>query len=219
MRVATFNLHHCAGRDGVLALDRTVAAIRETGADLVALQELDRYMDRSGGIDQPTELGRLLDMEVTFAPTLHRRDGAYGIALAARPPVADARFVALPRLDTEEPRGALTARWGSLNVVCTHLSTRPAVNTIQTAALAALAEDLDEPLVVLGDLNQPRRSLGVFTRRGYRGAFGHATLPRRFPKRQIDHILVSRGIQIARSWTIQTEASDHLPLVADLRIL
>lgn len=218
MRVATFNVHHGAGRDGVLDLDRTAAAIRATGADLVALQELDRGMDRSGGVDQPTELGRILGMDVTFTPTLSRGPGAYGIAIAARPPVESPTFVPLPRVDIEEPRGALTARWGPLSVVCTHLSTRPRANGIQIAALAAIAAGLEEPVVVLGDLNQGRRSLGVFTRFGYRGAFGHRTLPRRVPKRQIDHILVSRGIEIAGAWTIDTDASDHLPLVADLRL-
>lgn len=219
MRVATFNLHHCAGRDGVLDLDRTVSAIRATTADLVALQELDRFMDRSACLDQPLELARALDMELTFFPTLRRGGGEYGIGIAARrETLTEARYVPLPRVDIEEPRGAITARWNGIGVVCTHLSTAAGPLRVQTGALAAIARGLEGPTIVLGDLNQPARTLAPFTRFGYRGAFGHGTLPRRFPKRQIDHILVSPDLEIARSWTIDTDASDHLPLVADLRL-
>lgn len=218
MRVATFNVHHCAGRDGALDLERTADVIGATTADLVALQELDRFMDRSDRLDQPLELARLLDMEVTFFPTLRRGDGEYGIGIAARrETLADARYVPLPRVDIEEPRGAIVAMWNGIGVVCTHLSTAAGPLRVQTGALAAIARGLDAPTLVLGDLNQPARGLTPFTRFGYRGAFGHRTLPRRFPKRQIDHILVSPGLEITRSWTIPTQASDHLPLLADLR--
>ena len=219
MRVATFNLHHCAGRDGVLDLDRTVSAIRATSADLLALQELDRFMDRSARLDQPLELARALDMELTFFPTLRRGGGEYGIGVAAhRQTLTEARYVPLPRVDIEEPRGAITARWNGIGVVCTHLSTAAGPLRVQTGALAAVARGLEGATIVLGDLNQPARTLVPFTRFGYRGAFGHGTLPRRFPRRQIDHILVSPDLEITRSWTIDTDASDHLPLVADLRL-
>lgn len=219
MRVATFNVHHCAGRDGVVDMEKTVAAIKATGAELVALQELDRFMDRSGRIDQPDELARRLDMEVAFFPTLRRGDGEYGIAIAApRGTLSEAHYVPLPRVDIEEPRGAITAEWNGTGIVCTHLSTAPGPLRIQTGALAAIANGMDGPVAVLGDLNQGARTLTPFTRFGYRGAFGHGTLPRRFPRRQIDHILVGRGLEIERSWTIPSTASDHLPLVADLSL-
>lgn len=217
MRVATFNLHHCAGRDGGVDLERTAAVIRDTTADLVALQELDRGMARSGQVDQPVELARLLDMDVTFFPTLRRGGGEYGIAIAARPAAVDARYVPLPSIGNEEPRGAIRARWDRLGVVCTHLSRDPRAREIQTAALAAIARGIRGPVVVLGDLNQTARALDPFIRRGYRGAFGHRTLPRRWPRRQIDHVLVSPDLEVVRSWTLPTEASDHLPVVADLR--
>ena len=219
MRVATFNVHHCAARDDRVGLERTVAAIRATEAELVALQELDRFMERSGGQDQPLELARRLEKEVTFFPTLRRGDAEYGIGLvAARGSVTDARFVPLPRIDIEEPRGVITASWNGIAVICTHLATAPRPLRIQTGALAAIARGIDGPVAVLGDLNQSARGLAPFTRFGYRGAFGHGTLPHRFPKRQIDHILVSPELEITRSWTVPTTASDHLPLAADLRL-
>ena len=218
LRVATFNVHHGEGLDGILDLERTAAAIAETVADVVALQELDRNMERSGGVDQPAELGRLLGQQVVFFPTLERAGGGqYGIGFAARVPITDARFVPLPQLGTEEPRGAITARCAGIGLVCTHLSTQRRPRDVQTDAIAAIAGGLERPVVVMGDLNQDRAGLRALLGVGFEGTFGHATLARRFPRRrQLDHVVVSPGSEIQRAWTVDTPASDHLPLVADL---
>lgn len=220
LRVATFNVHHCEGTDRRLDVARIAEVISETGAELVALQELDRNMPRSERVDQPAELARScsLGMEIAFFPTLTRHGGEYGIAIAARPPLAAARYVSLPQVAREEPRGAVIASWSGLQVVCSHMATTRRVLKVQTPALAAVAAALPRPAVVMGDLNQTRRHLTPLLQAGFRGAFGHGTLPRRFPKRQIDHILVSPGIELLRSWTLRTKGSDHLPLVAELEL-
>src|SRR3954453_19821580 len=82
--VATFNVHHCAGLDDRVDIGRTADVIRKTGATIVALQELDRGMKRSGEVDQPAELSRELGMSVVFQSTLERGKGSYGIGLASR---------------------------------------------------------------------------------------------------------------------------------------
>lgn len=215
LRVATFNVHHCEGLDGRLDVERVAEVIRSTGADLIALQELDRGLARSGEVDQPAELSRLLDMEAAFFPSLQRDGGDYGLALMGRPAVSSPAYVPLPRMGTEEPRGAVTAEWEGLSLISTHLSTHATTRRIQTSALGAIAAGAEGACLVLGDLNQSGRSLGALTSRGFTGAFGHRTLPRSRLRRQIDHILV-REAALERSWTVPTDASDHLPLVADL---
>lgn len=215
LRIVTFNVHHCRGLDGVVDVERVARVLRSVEADLIGLQELDRGMPRSGGADQSAELARLLGFDVVFFPTLTRGDGEYGLGLAAPSALEDARFTPLPLLGAEEPRGAITAHWRGLDVVCTHLSTSARTRRIQTAALAALADGLEGPVVALGDLNQAARSLAPLLDAGFRGAFGHRTLPKVRLRRQIDHILV-RGVRLERSWVVQTNASDHLPLVAEI---
>ncbi|HEV3485926.1 MAG TPA: hypothetical protein VG106_11000, partial [Vicinamibacterales bacterium] len=84
LRLATFNVHHCRGLDGVVDVARTAATINEIGADLVALQELDRNVRRSDRVDQPNELARLTDMRISFFPTAAVGSGDFGIAIAAR---------------------------------------------------------------------------------------------------------------------------------------
>lgn len=217
LRVATFNVHHCRGLDGVLDVERVARVLRSLDADLIALQELDRGMSRSDGIDQPSELSRRLGTEVLFFPTLRTGTGEYGIGLASLPAVQEPSFVPLPQLGDEEPRGAITARWQGLEVICTHLSTHARSRRIQTSALAAIATGVEGSVLVMGDLNQAQRSLGPLTSRGFRGGFGHRTLPKAALRRQIDHILV-RGARLKRSWTVHTDASDHLPLVAEIEV-
>lgn len=218
LRIATFNVHHCRGLDGVLDVERVARVLRSLDADLIALQELDRGMRRSDGIDQPAELSRRLGTKVLFFPTLKRGEGEYGIGVVATPRVEEPAFVPLPQLADEEPRGAITGRWRGLGVVCTHLSTSARTRRVQTSALAAIATGWEAPVVVLGDLNQAQRSLGPLTSRGFRGGFGHRTLPKAAFRRQIDHILV-RGLRLQRSWTVHTDASDHVPLVAEIELV
>lgn len=217
LRIATFNVHHCRGLDGSVDVERTAEVVASLDADLVALQELDRGLARSGGVDQPGELARSLGLDVIFFPTIQRGEGSYGLGVAARPPVEEAAYLPLPQTKREEPRGVITGRWQGVSVVCTHLSTSGAARGAQTEALAALAAAADDPVAVLGDLNQPPRALGPLTSKGFRGAFGHRTLPRGRLRRQIDHILV-RGADLERSWAVDTTASDHLALVAEVRV-
>ena len=60
MTVLSYNIHHGAGTDGKLDLERIARIIREQRADLVALQEVDVKAWRSGGVDEAAELGRLI---------------------------------------------------------------------------------------------------------------------------------------------------------------
>lgn len=63
----TFNLHHGVGIDGRLDLDRVVALVEATGADVVALQEVDsRLGPRSAFVDQPLWLARRLLLDVAL---------------------------------------------------------------------------------------------------------------------------------------------------------
>lgn len=176
-------------------------------------------MVRSGGADQPAELGDALGMVVTFFPTLRRGGGEYGLAVAAVPEVSEARFVPLPRVGSEEPRGAITGRWGTLGLVITHLSTHARARRVQTAALSAIARGMDGPVLVMGDLNQGHRpGLNPLITAGFTAASVPRTLTRSLRRRQIDHVLVSPGLRVERAWTIRTAASDHLPLVAELDV-
>ena len=58
MKVVSYNIQFGRGLDGVVDLVRTCRAIR--GADIICLQEVDQYWQRSGDCDQAAEIAGLL---------------------------------------------------------------------------------------------------------------------------------------------------------------
>ena len=58
MKLVSYNIQYGRGRDGVFDLQRIVDAI--ASADVIALQEVERYWRRSGMVDQPREIADLL---------------------------------------------------------------------------------------------------------------------------------------------------------------
>ncbi len=218
LRVATYNIHHGEGTDGRVDLARVAAVIRATGADVIGLQELDVGWERSGLVDQPAELQRLTGLQIHFHATVSRADAVYGLAIASREPL-ETTFHPLPQHGTEEPRGAIVCEHLGITFCVAHLSQDDAARALQTEALAALASGPRSPGVVMGDLNQSRRALGPLFEAGLDAPRGWTpTAPAWFPRRQIDFVLAGHGATVTRVWTLWSKASDHLPLVAEVRL-
>jgi len=129
-RVLVYNIH--AGKDaaGVDNLERVAALVRETRADLVLLQEVDRGTRRSGGVDQVATLERATGLRAAFGRTLDYDGGQYGIALLSRWPIGGDTLVPL-RVDppqqraggSYEPRGALVAQVAIPDVIARVVNT------------------------------------------------------------------------------------------------
>ena len=215
--VATFNVHHGRGRDGRVDLGRTAAVVAGMAPDLLALQELDVGMQRTGRMDQPDALGELIGMSVHFFPTLESHDGGrYGIAVAARDHL-ECKVEQLPGADQDEPRIAIVARWRETNVIATHLSRSDEARALQTKALVEIAGRFSGPTIVIGDLNQPTRHLGPLTAAGFSGVRPRVPLGWWLrPHPRVDHILVSSGLATSGARLVPTWASDHSAVVADV---
>lgn len=219
LTLATYNVHHCEGIDGVLDVDRVAKAIRDIDPDVVALQELDQGWDRSGSIDQPAELGRLTDLELSFWPTFEKGEARYGIGLGA-PEGFHARYVHLPSPPGEEPRGVAIAEFDGFTVLVTHLSTHWSTRRVQVRTLAARATELmsarpGRPLFVMGDLNHRPLPWSPLRRAGLRGGPTLPTYPSDRPRRRIDHILAGPGVALGPNRAPRSLGSDHLPMVTE----
>lgn len=236
LRLVTYNIAHGRGRDGRVDLRRTAATLRRLAADVVCLQEVDRYYGaRSGWADQASELTAALGMTsaygaaMTLAPV---RTGApdreYGNAVLTRLPRPAERPVAvhaLPFRGRAEPRCLLLVELEALTVGCMHLQHDDADARARqvTAVLAALPPD--RPVVLAGDFNadpdQPelaalREGLADAWPRAGRGR--GATFPSGWPRRRLDHVHCGRGVQATQARVVASAASDHRPLVVDLLI-
>jgi hypothetical protein len=94
VRLMSYNVRHCCGADQKVDIDRTVAAILREKPDLAGIQELDcRSPNRSGGVDQPAELGRRTGMHATFAAGIkYPNNGGYGVAVLSKEKPQDIRL-------------------------------------------------------------------------------------------------------------------------------
>ena len=247
VRLVTFNTHHGVGDDERHDLPRLAKLLASADADVICLQEVDRrFGDRSEDVDQALLLSRALDMQLAWGPAIDEPQPAgeprqYGNALLSRLPILISDVHRLP--GGGEPRSALRTMieldGGALWVTATHLTNRsPEERAEQVAALAALHTEPMSTGVLVGDFNArpdaPELS-AMAARFGDAWELARArddqagwrfwqsdeglTHPAAAPRRRIDQVWVSEGVQVAAARVLDAEgASDHLPLVVDLEV-
>ena len=235
IRLLTYNIHSCVGTDRKLDPARIADVIAAAEPDIVALQEVDVGRGRTGGVDQAHMIASLLKMQASFHPALTVAEERYGDAIITALPMRPAKAGPLPRFG--EPRGALsvdvTVGDRKLRVINTHLGLRGRERVQQMTALLGpgwLGHHGDEtmPAVLCGDFNAIPPSaayrLAVRSLTDAQLANGNAarpTFPSAFPLMRLDHIFLSAGLEVAATAVLRNRltrtASDHLPLIADLR--
>ena len=231
-RAMTYNIHHGEGVDGRLDLVRIAAVIRDQAADLVALQEVDKGVERTGRRDLPAELAALTGMTCLFQNNYAFQGGEYGNAILTRFPVKRWANTHLRMLRTGEQRGVLQAvvdvSGRDLLFLATHIDFRPD-DSERLENVGQFREILSEyaglPAVFGGDFNDTpssRTYLGmseVFDDTWVKAGEGDGfTIPSRAPNKRIDYLWIRQGspLRPVRAWVPRTEASDHLPLAAEL---
>ena len=142
MQLVSYNIQYSKGRDSRYDLGRIAAALE--GADVIALQEVERHWPRTAMVDQPAELGALLpgyywvygpafDMDASKVGadgTVVNRRRQFGNMLLARWPVDWSRLYILPKLATVEKfnmdapalEAVIDTPRGPLRVLSIHLS-------------------------------------------------------------------------------------------------
>jgi endonuclease/exonuclease/phosphatase family metal-dependent hydrolase len=225
VKVASYNIHKCRGVDGITWPNRTVAVIHELGADVVALQEVDRRFGRRGGLLDPAAIERETGMRLLAQSDVPHRLGWRGNALLVRKHPVSYRCSRL-KLPGGEPRGALVAELdlgeGKFRVIAAHLGLLRRSRVDQVAALLKAFHDSPPmPTILLGDLNEWRRRRRSALR-GLEATFGVApsilSFPSRRPTFPLDRILgwpagliTDLAVHDSR---LARQASDHLPLTA-----
>lgn len=248
LRVVSYNIHAGAGVDGVFDLDRTAAAIRATGADVVGLQEVDNHWgDRSDWTDEAAELASRLHMASYFGyiydlPPLTEGapDRTYGLAILSRYPIVHAENHSITRLSTQVPNPTpepapgfpevvVNVQGALVHVYDTHLDYRgdPTVRAMQVNDMLAIMAE-DEPgaqQVLVGDFNaQPQApELAPLWQRvtdtwSIAGAGPGYSYPADQPTAKDDYVTVSDGIGVTDVSVPDTQASDHRPMLADITV-
>jgi endonuclease/exonuclease/phosphatase family metal-dependent hydrolase len=226
LRIATWNIHDGIGSDGRRDLARISRVIGAMGAPLVALQEVS--CAGPGGACDVAALGEANGLTWSSVTTRAGGGWQHGNALLSGLPVTDVRThdLSLPR---REPRAALEAMvaWEGrrLRVVVTHLGLRAGERRWQVERLLSVVGDGGaDATILLGDINEWwlwGRPLRWLHRR-----FGTSPAPRTFPARvpflSLDRVWVHPRAALVSLEVVHVDhsrhASDHLPLVATVRL-
>jgi endonuclease/exonuclease/phosphatase family metal-dependent hydrolase len=230
-RVMTYNIHHGEGLDGRVDLERIAELIRVQQADIVALQEVDRGVQRTDRRDFPAELAALTGLSCVFSNNFAFQGGEYGNAVLTRFPVRRWTNTHLRMLRPAEQRGVLQlvldVHGRELLFLNTHIDYRrdDAERLVNVAQFReVLAEYPGLPAVFAGDFND---APGSRTYRAMAEEFTDVwasvgpdegfTIPSQAPHQRIDYLWIRQGspLRAVRAWVPSSTASDHLPVVAD----
>jgi endonuclease/exonuclease/phosphatase family metal-dependent hydrolase len=223
VRILAYNIHHGAGMDEKLDLDRIALLMASVSPDVVTVQEVDSAVERTGRVDQARVLGGLTGMRPLFGAFMPYQGGGYGMALLSRLPVLEWWNHRLP--DGAEPRTAVTARvrlrsGRTLVVAGIHFYRTEEERLAQaTRLLEHLARESD-PVVLAGDFNSTPGSavlqkLAETFRVPEKGA-DRNTFPSYGPEREIDFVMfrpAARFEVLEYRPLDEAVASDHRPVL------
>nr|WP_260173775.1 endonuclease/exonuclease/phosphatase family protein [Nocardioides albus] len=153
----TFNIK--GGKVSPGELGGIAGVIRDAGADIVLLQEVDQNRRRSGNVDQPAVIASQLGMQSVFGANAYITDrGGYGTAILSRFPIDGYDNTHLPNSGGKEQRGLLRANiiveGQRLVVFNTHLDhTSDSLRQAQIGAVMAKVNAYDGAKLLGGDLN------------------------------------------------------------------
>ena len=238
LSVVTYNIHKgIGGVDRRYRIDRVVAVLADIAPDVALLQEVTDGLPRASFHDQAELLAEALGMpHLAFGPQHRFAIGGYGNAILSRYPITSVEEIDLT-IGSRKRRGALGA----------HLRVRVGGHS-RTVALFSLHLGLagsererqlerfldspelkrlhhPTPVVVGGDLNDLWGSLGprFLAPAGFvRAGRPTNTFPAAVPLRPLDGIFVRGQVRAhacaPRKNALTRQASDHLPLCAELEL-
>ena len=232
-RIMTFNTQHCAAFLDGLRIDlplfgRTVA---ESGADIVALNEMRNIGPREGYTDQTGMLARLAKMKEALFSEAIRFEGIlpYGNSLISKLAVREWETVMIPDPNPRgysgyyETRAILKAELESgLRVLVTHVGLNPDEQENAVRVLKPLLRR--EKCILMGDFNMEPDNplLKPIMNRLYDTAQNFTSpklsFPSDTPKVKIDYIFVSKDLKVEYADIPEIISSDHRPHVATIEL-
>lgn len=236
LRIMSFNIASGLTMDGRLDLELTASVIEEAEVDVAGLQEVDQnFSERTNFTDQIKWLAKRLGMHAAFGPNLTANPAdarwpihAYGNALLSRHPITSYHNHLLKKGETgieSEQRGLIEAaikiNGVSIAFFNTHLSLNKKQLELNVEELLEIIRKSDIPAILTGDFNaDPHSPLMMRIEEELNNVFGSTALHPKTYKKQGDHgqkidfIFCSRHWRVLSAETIETEASDHKPILA-----
>lgn len=239
IRYLTYNIHSSYDTSGRFDIDAIAAVIEDSRATVVGLQETPRGQLISGVSDQVTLLQQRLGFEhVAFFGTT---DPTWGNAVLSRFPITSVEKAYLPQVGTPLRRGYLgtTLRVGERNLlfISTHLQhvndrelhdqdPEADLYPVHHEQIATILDQWDsrQPAVMVGDFNaRPDwKQVQEILDAGWVDSWDEAGVGDGFtanaadPRYRIDYIFHTPDLVADDAGVIESQASDHFPVAADI---
>ncbi len=226
-RVMTFNIRMGFDSHGVPQPDATARVVEALDVDVVALQEIGRGWTVNGGVDLVAWLHwRFPSYHLLYGPM---NGDLWGNVILSRYEIRDSGSVRFPVRESQFQRGLtwalVSSPGGDLLIINAHLAHDSAADRLAQAQDILAFWRGRERTILLGDFNEGPDSPPI--RRLLAAGFEDAlaphglgttfTFPSVQPSERLDYILVSRDLRSAAGSIQKTTASDHLPVLADIR--
>ncbi len=243
LRVLTYNIHKCiGGLDRRYRPERIVEVISHYAPDILLLQEVDDGAKRSARHSQVEVLAELLNFSHhCWYPNVKVRGGGHhGNAILSRFPLVEPSNIDITtppkkkrgvvhtrhRLNFESESGQHSR---TLHLFNMHLGLSQIERKIQLARWLEShpfqGMHHDTPIIVGGDLNDVYGNLGskLLEPAGFTTLDKlPATFPSYAPMRALDGLYVRGDVELVKlersRLKVAKQASDHLPLIADLHL-
>ncbi|KXU35668.1 hypothetical protein AXK12_04685 [Cephaloticoccus capnophilus] len=244
IKILTYNIYHGEAfyRPGTPNLQEVAKVIDACQPDLVALQEVDRFTQRSaqlsGGTPQDlcAELAKLTGLHGVFGKAMDQHGGDYGEAILSRLPLdlalSPPTTRILPTPEGGESRALLTidyplGRGEKITFAATHLCHQHEANRLaQVKGIIQVADALDGPFILAGDFNfetgeAPYHVLAAAMKdTGVTAGNTALTWPYDAPTTRLDIVFVDKK----HNWAVKdvalidNDASDHFPVLVTLEL-
>jgi endonuclease/exonuclease/phosphatase family metal-dependent hydrolase len=226
LRIMSYNIHHAnpPSKPNLIDLDAIARVIIDSKADIVALQEVETGVKRSGGVNEAKTLAEKTGFNYHFFKAIDYDGGDYGIAILSRYKLKDVKLVPLPQQITAEKRilGYVTIKVGRQKFIFanTHLdATKTHENRIvQMQRILTEFENTALPVILCGDLNSVAGSevINSLDKQFKRTCTDNCppTSPQINPRNTIDYIATKNIKWPLLEYKVveETYASDHRPV-------
>lgn len=224
LRIMSYNIRNCKGLDNIHGIKRTADVIRNSGADIIAIQEVDSITRRSKGVDIADTLAILCKMHAYYSTAIEYDGGKYGVAILSRKKAIATYRAVLP--GREEKRTILIAEYPGLQFACTHLSLNEEDRIASLEIIDSIAMESKKPFIIAGDMNDTPQSpfiKGLSRNWKIIAPNEEPTFPADKPSVTIDYIAAKkecgREIKAVDSRVIEEPtASDHRPIATTIII-
>ena len=240
----TYNIHKAIGVDGEFDPERIVEILRHHDADIALLQEVDRGVPRSRGMDLASYLARNLEYHYrAVGMNVFLKKGKYGNATLSRYPIGRQRNIDLT-IGRRKRRGAQHTRVRILaqpravavDLFNVHLGLTAALRRRQVRRLLATGDlahvPPETPCIIAGDMNDWVGALkrqcfdpagfACATNRRPGSRWSIKTFPSYAPTGGLDKVFYRGSLRLihvaCRRLKLARVASDHLPVIAEFEV-